>query len=470
MAEELLTIKEIARRLDLPESNVRYYRDKFEEYLPHIGLGRKRRYLPQSLEVLSLIAECLKTNVPSEEIAMELSRRYPRSPQVQEGQTGLALKRADSDTEPISALLKSQAKALEDLSGLLKSQSEQAPRVDGLRSEQQLLKKALVLLWRKQQRIEELVWEKTGPGRDSGMEALLERIQALEAAARRDESQERVEDRTLQSERIRCDEQFGHLSARMDRLDENLRSLTMEQPAAPPEDLLSVRIAGLEERVHAVSLEMAQEMERVEQSLLEIRREPAALSRIDDLETRMAELASQGELETIEQGLLRLSGILERFGDRIETVETGMAALSCKGELDILRTSLTRLDATTEQLGLRLEEQASMVEELRAETRAVRPALEHSMNELASGLDTLGERVAALESKGLEQPEATRPSGDLTYLSATMSRLNHSLETVTSRIAGLEQKLGSEVDRLNTYVHTCWSGVQKLSKALKSNG
>ena len=55
MSDELLTIKEIARQLDLPESNIRYYRDRFEDFLPYVGEGRKRRYKPEALDVFRFI-------------------------------------------------------------------------------------------------------------------------------------------------------------------------------------------------------------------------------------------------------------------------------------------------------------------------------------------------------------------------------------------------------------------------------
>jgi len=51
------TIREIARELNLPESTIRYYRDAFALYLPTWGMGRRRRYPPEALEVLRLIAD-----------------------------------------------------------------------------------------------------------------------------------------------------------------------------------------------------------------------------------------------------------------------------------------------------------------------------------------------------------------------------------------------------------------------------
>ncbi len=38
----LLTAAQIAKELNLPESTVRYYRDRFTEYIPTTGEGRNR--------------------------------------------------------------------------------------------------------------------------------------------------------------------------------------------------------------------------------------------------------------------------------------------------------------------------------------------------------------------------------------------------------------------------------------------
>jgi len=58
---ELLTIADIAKRLELPESTVRYYRDRFAPYVPSVGEGRGRRYRPEALAVLRFIADALRS-------------------------------------------------------------------------------------------------------------------------------------------------------------------------------------------------------------------------------------------------------------------------------------------------------------------------------------------------------------------------------------------------------------------------
>lgn len=72
----LLTMAEIARTLDLPESTVRYYRDRFPEFIPAVGVGRNRRYRPEALDVLRFIADAMKESTPAEGIRKGLATKF----------------------------------------------------------------------------------------------------------------------------------------------------------------------------------------------------------------------------------------------------------------------------------------------------------------------------------------------------------------------------------------------------------
>ncbi len=74
---DLLTMAEIARQLNLPESTVRYYRDRFPEFVPAVGDGRGRRYRPEALDVLQTIADAMREGTPAEDVAAALARQYP---------------------------------------------------------------------------------------------------------------------------------------------------------------------------------------------------------------------------------------------------------------------------------------------------------------------------------------------------------------------------------------------------------
>ena len=70
--DRLLTLSEVAQRLGLPETTVRYYRDRFAPYLPVVGEGRSRRYPPQAVERLRWIVEQLRAGSSLQEIEAQL--------------------------------------------------------------------------------------------------------------------------------------------------------------------------------------------------------------------------------------------------------------------------------------------------------------------------------------------------------------------------------------------------------------
>jgi DNA-binding transcriptional MerR regulator len=55
--EPLLTLRQVADELRLPESTVRYHRDAFLDHVPSVGTGRRRRYPPPAVAVLRSVAE-----------------------------------------------------------------------------------------------------------------------------------------------------------------------------------------------------------------------------------------------------------------------------------------------------------------------------------------------------------------------------------------------------------------------------
>ena len=73
MDTRLYTVRDIARELALPESTVRYYRNAFAAYLPSVGAGRRRRYPPEVIPLLRLVAEGYAQNRPRVEIEQALT-------------------------------------------------------------------------------------------------------------------------------------------------------------------------------------------------------------------------------------------------------------------------------------------------------------------------------------------------------------------------------------------------------------
>lgn len=78
----MLTIKEIADRLNIPESNLRYYRDNYWPYLLSEGEGRKKRYAEECVEIFALISDLTKRGSKKREIQNMLSVK--KEPQQQD--------------------------------------------------------------------------------------------------------------------------------------------------------------------------------------------------------------------------------------------------------------------------------------------------------------------------------------------------------------------------------------------------
>ncbi len=73
MIRELLTLREIARRLDVPPSSIAYYKDRFARFLPAgEGRGRRLRYPVHVLDIFREIRSMYTRNVAAEQIEERL--------------------------------------------------------------------------------------------------------------------------------------------------------------------------------------------------------------------------------------------------------------------------------------------------------------------------------------------------------------------------------------------------------------
>ncbi|MBI9111758.1 MerR family transcriptional regulator [Maridesulfovibrio ferrireducens] len=75
--KKLLSIAEISRLLEVPESTLHYWKNRFAQYLPSAGRNRQKRFKPGAVEIFSLIASMLKQGHTTEDVMAELSRKYP---------------------------------------------------------------------------------------------------------------------------------------------------------------------------------------------------------------------------------------------------------------------------------------------------------------------------------------------------------------------------------------------------------
>jgi DNA-binding transcriptional MerR regulator len=75
--EDLSTLKDIARRLDIPESNLRYYRNRIGDFLPSAGKGRRRRYFPEAEEIFRKTIEYIGEGVTLDRVYSIFAENKP---------------------------------------------------------------------------------------------------------------------------------------------------------------------------------------------------------------------------------------------------------------------------------------------------------------------------------------------------------------------------------------------------------
>lgn len=127
MEQKLFTIAELARCLDLPESTTRYYCNRFAEHLSSVGEGRRRRFNPESLNVLRTITETMRRDKNA--YAVDLALRSDNAsapipvapvPAVQE-QT---LTTSATFANQLLSLMENQTKALQEIAGAMATFAE----------------------------------------------------------------------------------------------------------------------------------------------------------------------------------------------------------------------------------------------------------------------------------------------------------------------------------------------------------
>lgn len=135
----MLTIAEIARRYDLPESTARYYCKRFRPFLPHVGEGKRRRFLPEALPVFETLLEAMNQSKSASSVEHVLRQKFPETPRKTAAHNGLVADQrgVTSQTgqigqigEHLEALLQQQNNALQGIAESLQQlcAAENAPQ------------------------------------------------------------------------------------------------------------------------------------------------------------------------------------------------------------------------------------------------------------------------------------------------------------------------------------------------------
>lgn len=82
--KKLLSVAEISRQLDVPESTVHYWKNRFAQFLPSVGQNRQKRFKPEAVEVFSDIARMLKEGHTAKDVMDHLATTCAINPQTAE--------------------------------------------------------------------------------------------------------------------------------------------------------------------------------------------------------------------------------------------------------------------------------------------------------------------------------------------------------------------------------------------------
>ncbi|MDR1777414.1 MAG: MerR family transcriptional regulator [Desulfovibrio sp.] len=129
-AEGLLSIADIARHFSLPESTTRYYCKRFSQFIPSVGEGRRRRYRPETLEVIAAILDQMQKSRTAIAVEDALAALFPSNAlAVQQAAAPAQQQQAAPPHFPAAALqmLERQTQALEGISQLMHVLVERLP-------------------------------------------------------------------------------------------------------------------------------------------------------------------------------------------------------------------------------------------------------------------------------------------------------------------------------------------------------
>ena len=76
VTEGLLSIADISRHFSLPESTTRYYCKRFSGFIPSVGEGRRRRYRPETLDVIAVILDQMQKSRTAAAVEDALHARF----------------------------------------------------------------------------------------------------------------------------------------------------------------------------------------------------------------------------------------------------------------------------------------------------------------------------------------------------------------------------------------------------------
>lgn len=133
----LLSIADIARHFDLPESTARYYCKRFAEHIPSVGEGRRRRYRPETLDVIALVLEEMQKSRTAASVEELLAVQFPRNVEIHPLSVALPPAHEKNDLQvrtasPVATVTPQEAMPLPDSPVVLQLLERQTTALEGM--------------------------------------------------------------------------------------------------------------------------------------------------------------------------------------------------------------------------------------------------------------------------------------------------------------------------------------------------
>jgi DNA-binding transcriptional MerR regulator len=138
MSQKYYTIAEISKILNIPESTLRFYRNKFEKFIPYFGEGRKKRYAEEAINIFKEIAELLRNNVTADDVAEHLTRVYTTYVNIsneQQQQTAITQQQIFFTEKYIQTLIESDLEIRKEIASTLQIIANQQESIAELQKE-----------------------------------------------------------------------------------------------------------------------------------------------------------------------------------------------------------------------------------------------------------------------------------------------------------------------------------------------
>lgn len=163
---KLYSIAAIAKMLDVPESTMHYWKNRFDSVLPSVGQGRHKRFRSDAVEMFREIARLLEAGLGVADVKVELASTHPvdgaasggeplvlRALPVDHNQEELALRIGTSIAEALGERLRDYlhpptpaSLPTENMDGLKVELGQTREHVEALRAENQEMARKLSVL------------------------------------------------------------------------------------------------------------------------------------------------------------------------------------------------------------------------------------------------------------------------------------------------------------------------------------